>query len=222
MDYKVNKLKIIYQFYMKWRIHMSRSRFILSALFLISICFLIAGKPVYAYAEENNTICKGVFIDEVDVSGMTKDQAKAAVEDFIKEIQGKQIAVRVLNEVVYSTVGDLGYNTDAEKDIDEAISLGKSGNLIKRYKDLKDIEQGNVVYPLSFQYDTGKIKDLVVNKVSAFNIAPVNASVTRKGGKFVYTDHVVGSKVNVDETTRVIEDTLKQWNRQEVVVDAVV
>ncbi|MDF2944914.1 MAG: hypothetical protein K0S01_3772 [Herbinix sp.] len=201
---------------------MSRKRSILSVIFLLSISFLIGGKAVYASAEENdNTICKGVFIDEVDVSGMTRAEAEAAVEDFVEGLKTRGVAIKVGDDIVYTTLGDFGFEQDPNDNIDQALALGKSGNLIKRYKDLKDIEQGSVIYPLTFSFDEKKIKDLVSEDVSAYNIEPVDATVTRKNGEFIYTDHVVGSKVNVDQTTQLVKDAIKNWNRQDIIVDAV-
>jgi vancomycin resistance protein YoaR len=202
--------------------NMSRKRSILTAVFLLLISFLLGGNAIYASAEENdNTICKGVFIDEVDVSGMTKAEAELAIDDFVENLRGRGIAIMVGDDVVYSTLGDFGYNYEPNDNIDQALALGKSGNLIKRYKDLKDIEQGSIILPLTFSFDEKKIKDLVKEDVSAYNVEPVDATVTRKSGEFVYTDHVVGSKVNVDQTTQAIQEAIKNWNRQDIIVEAV-
>lgn len=202
---------------------MSRKRFILSAIFVLSIFFVINGNASYASADEkDNRICKGVFIDEVDVSGMTKEEAQSAVASFVEGLKGKGVAITVGEDVVYTTLGDLGYTVEENDDLDQALALGKSGNLIKRYKDLKDIEQGSVVYPLTFSMGDTKLKDLIAVEVGAYNIAPVNAKLTRKHGDFIYTDHVVGRKVDVDQTAKVIMDMItNNWNRTDIVVDAV-
>ncbi len=190
---------------------------------LLSVFFLFAGVPKVASAEENaNTIVKGVFIDEVDVSGMTKEQAEEAVKVYAEGLREKGVAIMVGEEVVYTTMGDLGYMMEENDYVDQALALGKAGNLIKRYKDIKDIEQGNVIYSLSFICDKTKIKDIVAEEVSAYNIAPKNAKVSRKNGEFVYTDHTVGKKVNVEKTVEAIAQAIDQWNRQDMVVDAVI
>ncbi|MHB8128607.1 MAG: VanW family protein [Mobilitalea sp.] len=203
---------------------MSRKRSILSAIFLISISFLLAGNAVYASAEEkDNTICNGVFIDEVDVSGMTRVEAEAAVEDFVESLRSKGVAIMVGEDIVYTTLGDFGYKDEPSDNIDQALALGRLGNLIKRYKDLKDIEQGNIVYQLTFTFDESKIKDLITVDLSAYNIAPIDATVTRKNGEFVYTDHILGKKVNVDRTTELVKNAITtNWNRQDIVLDAVI
>ncbi len=201
---------------------MGRRNKILFAV-IFSLFMFLAGDAVTASAEEKDiTICKGVFIDEVDVSQMTKEQAKQAVDQFVGGLQNKGIAIMVGKDVVYSTMGDLGYTAEENDAIDQALALGKSGNLIKQYKDMKDIEQGSVVFPMTFHVDDNKIKELVSKDVSAYNIKPVNAKVSRRNGEFIYGEHVVGSKVNVDKTTQKIKEAIMSWNRQDLIVDAVI
>lgn len=201
---------------------MSRNKAYLSAVTFV-LFFLALLNVSYASAEETTSrITKGVFIDEVEVSDMTVEEAEAAVEDFVEKLQGKQIAILVGEETLFTTLGDLGYNYEPNQYIQQALNLGTSGNLIKRYKDLKDIEQGSVVYPLSYTIDETKLTELIETKVSAFNIKPVNATVTRKNGKFIYTDHIMGSKVEVSQTVAKIMDIIfNNWNRMDIVVDAV-
>jgi vancomycin resistance protein YoaR len=203
--------------------NMGRNKLILSAISLLFLCFILTANPVHASAEEkDNTIVKGVFIDEVDVSGMTKKQAEEAVKSFADSLKNKGVAIMVGSEIVYTTLGDIGYQMEENDNIKTALALGKSGNLIKRYKDMKDIEQGSIVYPLTFIYDETKIKDIVEKDVSAYNIEPVNATIKRKNGEFIYGDHVVGKKVNVDATVQAVAAAIDNWNRQDIVVDAVI
>jgi vancomycin resistance protein YoaR len=203
--------------------NMGRKNIILSAISLLFLTFILTVNTVHVSAEEkDNTIVKGVFIDEVEVSGMTKEQAEKAVKNFVDGLKNKGVAIMVSNEIVYATMGDLGYQMEDNENIETALSLGKSGNLVKRYKDMKDIEQGSVIYPLSFIYDETKIKDIVEKDVSAYNIEPVNATIKRKNGEFIYGDHVVGKKVNVDATVQEVAKAIDGWNRQDIVVDAVI
>lgn len=208
--------------YWKRRMNMSR-KYILSAILLISISLILAGNAVYASADENETkVCQGVFIDDVDVSGMTKAEAEVAVENFLNDLRSKGIAIKVGDNIVYSTMGDMGYHYEPNDNLDQAMNLGKAGNLIKRYKDLKDIEQGKLVLPLTYTFDENKIKELVGIDVSAYNIAPTDATIKRENSEFIYTDHVVGSKVNIDKTVQLIENAIAGWNRQDIIIEAVV
>jgi len=200
---------------------MGRYRIVFSALLLIALSLLYGGNTKEVYAQNDTTICKGVFIDQVDVSNMTEKQAKAAVEEYIQSLRKKQVAVMVDNNLVQIDLGSLNYTTDYTDAVDQALKFGKSGNLIKRYKELKDIEQGNVVLTLDYTYDKKKIKEWVEKSVSAYNIPPVNASIKRENGRFIYTDEVVGKKVNVEQTTKAISDAISNWMRQDILLEAV-
>ena len=80
---------------------MGRKNIILSAV-IFSLFIFFAGDAATASAEgKDNTICKGVFIDEVDVSGMTKEQAEEAVDQFVGGLKNKGIAIMVGENVVY-------------------------------------------------------------------------------------------------------------------------
>lgn len=200
---------------------MSRKGLYFSAIIILSLSFALWGNAFYASAAENKTITKGVFIDEVDVGGMTASEAKGAVDEFVKGLGKKGLAIRVGENTVYTTLGDLGYSYQPHGYIEQALSLGTSGNLIKRYKDLKDIEQGGIRYQLSYSLDDNKIKEIIETEVAKYNIEPVNASVSRKKGKMIYTDHIPGWKVDVEETKNIVKNAvLSNWNRMDLVVEA--
>jgi vancomycin resistance protein YoaR len=201
---------------------MNKIKIILSAIFLLTISFLFVAKANNAYADEkNNTICKGVFIDEVDVSGMTGIEAKTAVDDFVESLRNKGLSIAVAGKMVNTTLGDLGYTYEPNDNIAQALSIGKTGNLIKRYKDLKDIEQGSIVFPLTFKFDDNKLMNLIAEDASAYNIAPIDAKVARKNGQFIYTDHVIGSKIDVNATAELVKNAINNWDRKDILMNAV-
>lgn len=201
---------------------MSKNTLQLIVIFFLSISLAIMGDATYASAEVNdNRISNGVYIDEVNVSQMTKDEAAIAVDNFIQSLQQKEIIITVGDKSARATLGDMGYSYDLKDSIDQAYTIGRTGNLIKRYKEIKDIEQGNKVFPIEFSMDDSKLKEFIAKEVGVFNVAPINASVKRKSGQFVYTDHIVGSKVNVDLTSDTIMNIiLYNWDRTDINVQA--
>lgn len=201
---------------------MSKNTLKLIVIFFLSISLVILGDKTYASAEVNDDrISNGVYIDEVNVSQMTKDEAAIAVDNFIQSLQQKEIIITVGDKSARTSLGDMGYSYDLKDSIDQAYTIGRSGNLIKRYKEIKDIEQGNKVFPIEFNMDDAKLKEFIAKEVGAFNIEPINASVKRKNGQFVYTDHTVGSRVNVDFTSDTIMNIiLYNWDRTDIKVQA--
>ena len=104
-----------------------------------------------AYADiDKNIICEGIYIDSLYIGGLTKEQAESAVDEYIKSLQEAKVTINVKDATVETTLGELGKDAKDYTFIEDALQAGKSGNLIKRYKELKDIEVNNIVYNLEF------------------------------------------------------------------------
>jgi len=197
--------------------------------FLASSTLLILALIVFAFSdkafaeEKEDTIFNGVFIDTVDVSGMTAKEAQQALKKHIDELRKKSFALVVGDKTLIITMEDLDYTYADEpvKYIRQALGLGKSGNLIKRYKDKKDIEHGKKVYPLTYTYNESKLRKLIEADARKLEKAPKNASFKRENGKFVYTDHIIGYKIEIEPTIENIKKQLDNWNRLDFVIHAV-
>ncbi|BCJ92655.1 exported protein [Anaerocolumna cellulosilytica] len=192
-------------------------------VFLLLCLFSIGIKSQVLAASEEETITKGVYIDSVDIGGMTKVQAKEAVDQYIDDLKIKKITITVDDASEESTLEDLGLHYKDNNYLDDALLIGKSGNLIKRYKELKDTEEASLVYNLEFALKKDKVKDFIKEKLSSHDVKAENAAVKRENGAFVYTNHTVGRKVNIKDTLKAIEDSLTEgWDKQDIAITAVV
>ena len=119
-----------------------------SAAVLLAGAFLLAA-PIAAQADDFNTIEKGIFIDCVDVSGMTGLEAEAAVNDYVAKLSDATVTLNALNDNRVSVkAGELGLKWSNHQVVTEAGELGKSGNIVQRYKALKDLEHENRVFDM--------------------------------------------------------------------------
>lgn len=126
---------------------------VVSAVLLVAI--IVTGAYITISASiDDNTICKGVFIESVDVGGMTMEQAQEAVDNYIAD--RAKITIQVDKESVSSTLQELGYQVNENDVIAEAMKIGKSGNIIKRYKEVKDVEKENKIFDLEFTMNQKK------------------------------------------------------------------
>lgn len=170
-------------------------------------------------ANISGTISKGVFIGAVDVSGMTYDAAKSAVESYVTTLRTKEITlISVENNQSVVTAGELGVSWTNEDVLVDAISLGKSGNLVSRYKSLKDLERENKVYPMELQFDRAAVQSAVESQGELYNIEAVDAAMTRENGAFHITAGQTGHVVNVDASVDQITDALASWNGESMSV----
>ncbi len=165
-----------------------------------------------------DTIEKGIFIDQVDVSGMTPLEAEAAVNAYVGELGAKKITLNALNDnKVVVSAKELGLKWSNHQIVTEAGQLGKSGNIVQRYKALKDLEHENKVFPMDLSFDDNAIRRILEEKTAAYNVEPVDGTLTREDGEFVYTPGQTGVEIDINSSVEVIRDSLSQIETEDAI-----
>ena len=174
------------------------------------------------FCAEASQIPEGVFIGNNSLGGMTKEEAKTAVEEYVESLSNQKITLDISGETVETTASELGFhwsNTDA---VDQAAGAISDGNLIKQYMAKKDLEVENLVIPLETSMDDEKVSAFVQEKCSGLTAEAQNATITRADGKFVITPSVVGKTVDIGATRQALDDALAQGLENPIQVAAVV
>lgn len=191
---------------------------ILTGLFLSLVAgMLISGTTSYAKTASDE-IAMGVYVDEVDISGMTKEEATEAINQYVAKKAEEKITLTVEGEDLEVSREALGVSWDNQDVVDEALGLGKSGNLIERYKALKDLEFDNKVYEMTYTADAEKIQTVVTEQCTKYNKKAKNLGLKKTGSGFQVVEGEQG--VVVDETAAVktiltfIEDEYSPENVQ--------
>lgn len=189
---------------------------------VVCVVLVLAGMKVYADSK-SKTIPEGVFVDSVALGGKTAEEAQELVDEYIKNLGSKKFTLVVDGHSVKTTLDKLGFTCVENNYIEEASNFGKTGNLIKRYKELKDIEHQTRVFKLEYTVDDAKTTKFIEDKCKKFEIEPVDAVLTRKNGKFSIKGEVLGRTINVEDTIEKIKATFADdWDYEAVRVDAVV
>lgn len=170
---------------------------------------LVCGSSFLINAEETPQMKTGIFIEDIDISGMTAEEATAAVEDYITEMQDMPVILRAAqgNEIEVCA-SDFGMEWSNPEIIDEAISLGKSGNMIARYKELKDLETNGVTYNLEYSFDDTMVAQVIQEKCAEFDQHAQNATMERVNGEFVIHEEIAGAIVDEAASVEAIKTAL--------------
>lgn len=201
---------------------MKIKKYLVSLICILAIITLSVGlgfNSLAASKDKDNTISNGVYIAGIDVSGMTSEEATAKIESYLTELGSKSITLMIDKNAVKTTASDLGMECTNMNVVEEAVNLGKTGNIIQRYKALKDLKHKSKEYELEIAFDQEKIKDVISSKCLAFDVDPKDASIKRENGKFVVTDGQTGIGVDVDASIKLVEDGLANWNRDDSSID---
>ena len=107
-----------------------RKKVIIFVTIGIIILFLLLFSSIFALININNSkIISGVKIEGIDVSGLSKDEAKAKLEAIYNEKKEKEIPIKYneFESSINPSMIELNYNV--EKAVDEAINIGRNNNI---------------------------------------------------------------------------------------------
>lgn len=195
--------------------------------FVAVAAFLLIGSvlltPVWA-EEVDGKIEEGIYIGNVDVSGMTEEEAVQKVQAYIEEIGQSEITLNAMNDnshvVSAEEIGLTWVNADV---VTTAVEIGKTGNVVQRYKALKDLEHENLVLPLEFTVDTQAVQNIIAEECAAYNVEAVDATLKREDGQFVIEQGVTGVVIDEEASAKAIATYMTQeWNHQDATIDLVV
>ena len=82
---------------------------LLGTIFTVAVFFSIFCSGIQVQAKAEDRILNGIYVDGIDVSGMTAAEAKAAVEQMVAAKAATPIVLRCVNDnEVIVTPADLG------------------------------------------------------------------------------------------------------------------
>ena len=183
--------------------------------FLAAAFFLyvfIQSQVVVSAKTEENYISDGIYIEDLHVGGMTAEEAQAALEEYIAGLGETEFALEAGDKQITFTAAQLGVEVSGDRLIEQALEVGKTGSLLKRYKDLKDLEYGDLVFELDFHANREVIKELLTENLSKIETEAINNGLIRENGSFVYIEGEAGVAVNVDASAALVEEYITtEW-----------
>ena len=169
--------------------------------------FLAAGAP--ALADETDTISKNVYIGGVNVSGMTEEQATKAVEEKLGKGTGGNYTVKIGDETTTATAENFGMEWANREVVHEAMEVAKGGNLIKQYKDKKDLQVEPKNFEVAYAPNEQAVKTYVEKLAEEYNRDAEEGDITFANGYPEVTGGETGIAVNVDQSVSSIMKALE-------------
>ena len=184
------------------------------AFLVIFLMLLLIAAYIYAAYQTvkpaRGLICNGVFVETVNVGGMSEDEARTAVAQYRDEYLQRTVEVDVNGKTVSATLEQLGYNCEVGDVIAKAMQVGKDGNPFTNYAKIREIATTPLVYKLKYDAKEKKIRTFVNKKCKKKCAKARNAKVKRENGTFVYTDAKEGSTIDVNSTAAQIKKAVEQ------------
>ncbi len=167
------------------------------------------------------TVQSGISLEGVDLSGMTREEVEAVAEELLDKRRAAVITLHGMDdENVTVSAGNLGLTWSNSDVVDTIVHYGYAANIIARYKQAKDLEHNGAEFSLELSFNEEQIRTFIENNCSEWNVEAVEASMTRSGGGFQYTEGRSGIRINEDESVRQIVSFLTtEWNGEDATID---
>lgn len=183
---------------------------------LICIC------RITIHANEEKTILNGVYIDSLDVSGMTRDEAREAYEAYFNGLKLCEITVVGSKGSVNTTLETLGITSDVDKAIDDAIRYGQGGNVLTRYRENRNLLDNTYTVYATKTVDATLFDAFITDNQGTIASSATDATIKRENGTFVITPEIKGEVLDKEATKALLEDNINNsWTGDSFSMDIV-
>lgn len=164
--------------------------------------------------ETEEKVLSGIHVGEVDVSGMTAEEAKTAVETYVDGEKSYLMTLDIGDTQITATAGDVGLYWGNTQVIDQAVVLGKQGNAVQRFKIKKELEKGSYTFELKYAIADATAKGFLEERcVPESDRDPQEPTLEMSGNSLQVTDGQNGCTLKVDESVEAIRSYLcNNWN----------
>ncbi|HHW00401.1 MAG TPA: vanomycin resistance protein VanB [Clostridiaceae bacterium] len=175
---------------------------------ILIVLIIVAAAAVYiSTVLGRETIYDGVFIENVNVSGLTTEQAKAAVKQKLnRDLENVNIELFYGDLRQKIDLKSLSYVFETGDAVKKAYSIGRKGSIFARMKEIMNVRKNNVNISVASGYDKKKLRALLEEIKKKIDTSERNASTTFEDGKLSIKKETIGRSLDIDINQKLIED----------------
>ena len=181
---------------------------LLAIIILLIILFL--GFTYFNY--KNTKIVSGISIKNVDISGLSKEQAKEKIQNYINEKLPENIGLRHNDFETSIPLSALNINFDIDSSIEEAYNIGKSGNIIQNSLSAIKVYFSNIDIEPTFSLDDNQLNTMLDDISSKLPDTVIESSYYIDGKNLVITKGSEGNIVNTNLMATYIKNGILNLN----------
>ena len=183
---------------------------------VLCVMALFAFSAVYSHAEESERteIPDGISINGIDVSGMTKEEAKEAISSEVEKYANAEITLTADENSLTVKGSDLQVDIESDAIVSKALYYGETGNIIERFEANKALANGETKdFTISPSVSSAVISAYLDANISSLEKEPVNYGLTRVDGEFEIIEGSSGYTIDTADAASEISDYVStQWD----------
>ena len=171
-------------------------------IIIVAICFSI----FTIFNNNNENIGTGISIKNIDVSGLSKTQAKEKVENYIKEKLPENILLKHNDFETSIPLSSIEVNFDIDGAIDQALQIGKSGNIIQNSFEALKV----MLYPIDIEPNFSLNEQLLIDALNDISTklpdTVIESSYYIENNNLILTSGKAGNVVNINQMESYIKN----------------
>lgn len=168
---------------------------------------------------DNNNIISGVKIEGIDISGLTREQAKEKINAVYEEKKQKDIVLKYGEYETTITPQLLDTNYDIDEATKKAISLGRDSNIIINNYNILFAKLGRKNIKVDMTINEEETKSTIENISSNLPGAVVESDYYVENDKLIITKGNQGIKIDTESLIKKIKDKLKNINSKQEYIE---
>ena len=171
-------------------------------LIIVPICFSI----FTIFNNTNENIVSGISIKGIDVSGLSKIQAKEKLESYIQENLPENILLKHNDFETSIPISSIEVNFDIDGAIDQALQIGKSGNMLQNsFETLK-----TMLYHVDIESTFSMNEQLLIDALNDISTklpdTVIESSYYIENNNLILTSGKEGNVVNINQMVSYIKN----------------
>lgn len=185
------------------------------ACIVVGITYAVLYHYVSGFPEDK--ICDNIYIGECDVSGMSRQEAKAVLVEKQEKDKTLTVSLKVDEKHTVATLEEMGIQyADIDKLTKKAVEYGKTGSVWIRSRQIGRLKKEKKVFACEISLDDEKAKQVITQRAVPLAEHAKDAQIVRKGNAFKITEEQDGQTVDIKAAIQKIEKKLNgEWDHSD-------
>ncbi|MGL5694850.1 MAG: VanW family protein, partial [Peptostreptococcaceae bacterium] len=185
-------------------------KFNIISILIIVIFFLGNVQPAQGIEknEKEGKIHKNIYIEDIDVSNLTKQEAIIKINKMLEE--NNKLDLYYKEGTCKVNLKDLGVTYKVEEAVKNAFDMDKKDDFIKDLKTKISLDVGKKkVVKLECIYDKGKLEDCIESIYDKIYLSPVSATAKLEDGIIITSEEQYGEMVDKSNLNEMIVNRIE-------------
>lgn len=186
---------------------------ILLSLIIISFNNVVLSNAI----EFKGKIHKNVYIRDIDLSGLTKNEAENKINEMLSNNESCILKLNNKEFIFSKEKIDVDYNVDEL--VKEAYDVGRSEGIISNLKVKANLNMGDkLILDYNITYNEKKLEEYIKYINKEIYKKPINSTIGVNNGNIIVTKEKYGYKLNENELRQVLISKIENIDKKDVII----